>query len=307
MTTRVSTYGNHQSALLDLMAAQVRGAEAQNRMATRKVATDLAGFGRESETLTALRATETRLKGFIDTSETVAARLGAQDLAFERLIDGTESARLAIANALATGRMDGLMQVVQGEFQTVQAGLNAQHQGRYLFAGGRIDTVPSTAASMEDLALAPDVASTFANDQLKQVSRIDEGATLESGFLADEVGAEVLEIFRDIQLFHQGTPLTGHIDDTTRTFLASVMDRLDTARKGVVDQAAANGAMQKRVEAILTSQEDQQITLETLLGKKTDADMAKAVLDLEQAQIAIQASAQVVSQLRNMSLLPYLS
>lgn len=43
--TRVSTFGNYQSALLHLMNAQARGEEAQNKVNTKKNATDLVGFG----------------------------------------------------------------------------------------------------------------------------------------------------------------------------------------------------------------------------------------------------------------------
>ena len=42
------------------------------------------------------------------------------------------------------------------------------------------------------------------------------------------------------------------------------------------------------------------------MAKRTDADMARAVTDLQLSQVAIQASAQVISQLRDVSLLNYL-
>ncbi len=47
-------------------------------------------------------------------------------------------------------------------------------------------------------------------------------------------------------------------------------------------------------------------SLEVMLGDKTDADMAKVVTEIELSQLAIQASAQVISQLRQVSLLDYL-
>ena len=53
--SRVATFGNYQSALLDLMKAQTRAADAQERVSTQKNATDLTGFGRQSETLTAMK------------------------------------------------------------------------------------------------------------------------------------------------------------------------------------------------------------------------------------------------------------
>lgn len=305
--TRVSTFGNYQSALLDLMTAQSRAQNAQERVSTQKVADSLTGFGRSSETLTALKSTQSRIQGFLDTGNAVAERLSSQDLALGRVGEGVEGARGAIADALAAGRMDGLMLELQGHFQIVQDGLNAKHQGRYLFAGGATQTAPVTVMTLADLSAAPDVASIFANDTLKQASRLDEGTMMETGFLADEVGTTIMQIFRDIQQFHETTPITAVNDPAVIDFLTAQLSRLDAAYTGVTDVAARNGSMQNRVDAMLTSQGQQMESLSELLSGKTDADMAQALTDLQMSQIAIQASAQVVSQLRTVSLLNFLN
>lgn len=305
--SRVSTFGNYQSALANLMFAQTRANEAQGRVSSQKIAQDLTGFGRQSETLTALKSTQSRIQGFMDAAEAVAERLAAQDLALNRVADGTGGARQAIADALAAGRLDGLMLEIQGQFQIVQDGLNAKHQGRYLFAGGNVENAPVEVMTMAELAAAPGVADAFANDTLKQKSRVDEGTVLETGFLADEVGTEIFQIFRDIQVFHQTTPLSGGIDDATRDFLTDILKRLDTGRETVTDTAARNGSMQNRVDAIIASQTEQKNALEEVLAGKTDADMAQAITDLQLSQVAIQAAAQVVNQLRSVSLLNFLT
>jgi flagellar hook-associated protein 3 FlgL len=84
------------------------------------------------------------------------------------------------------------------------------------------------------------------------------------------------------------------------------MTRFETAAKDVVDIQAKNGSMQARVDTLLESQEARKISVDTMLSGKTDANMAEAVTELEMAQIALQASAQVISQLRQVSLLDYL-
>lgn len=304
--TRVSTAGNYSSALAELMNTQVRAQEAQTRISTQKLATDLTGFGRGSETLTALKSMQSRIQGFITTGETVSARLASQDLAFERVADGAGGARQAIADALASGRLDGLMQQLQNEFQVSQDGLNTKHQGRYLFAGGDVEKIPVVSMTLADLAAAPSVADSFVNDNLKQTSRLDEGTRMETSFLADEVGTDLFQVFRDIQTYHGTTPISDPMSDATRDFLTSQLTRFDDARTSITDMAARNGAMQNRVDGILTSQGEQKTSLEELLSTKTDADMARAITDLQLAQVAIQASAQVVSQLSQVSLLNYL-
>ncbi|WP_447909221.1 flagellin [Brevundimonas bullata] len=311
--TRVSTFGNYQSALLHLMNAQSRGEEAQNKVSTKKNATDLVGFGRTSETVSALKSSQTRIQGFIDTSKTVADRLASQDLGLDRIADAATAGRLAIANAIAAGRMDGLMAAMETEFKMAQDGLNMKHQGKFVFSGGAVDqqavVLPAVPAGtdLEKLAAMPTAGDAFRNDPLKQKSWLDENVTMDTGVLANEVGQELFDVFRDLQILHQTTPLTGQMTDAQKTALTTLMGRFETAAKGVVDVQSRNGAMQARVDTLLESQEGRKISIDTILSGKTDANMAQAVTELEMAQIAIQASAQVISQLRQVSLLSYLS
>lgn len=305
--TRVSTYGNYQSALLDLMAAQSRGQDAQNKVNTQKNATDLVGFGRGSETVSALKSSQTRIQTFIDTNKTVAARLETQDLALGRVADASTAARQAIANAIAAGRMDGLMAELESQFQVAQDALNMKHQGKYMFAGGAVDQSPVQVATLAELAALPAAADAFRNDQLKQTSWVDENLSMDTGFLASEVAADLFAVFRDIQAVHAATPLDGQMTDAQRTFLTAQMSRFEAEAKDVVNVQARNGAMQSRVDALMESQESRKISVDTLLAGKTDANMAEAVTELEMAQIALQASAQVINQLRQVSLLNYLT
>ncbi|KQY87929.1 MULTISPECIES: flagellin [unclassified Brevundimonas] len=308
--TRVATYGNYQSALLNLMNTQTRSAEAQERVSTQKNATDLTGFGRQSETLTALKGAQSRIQGFIDTAEAVTSRLTTQDLAMNQINDGISGLREAIGSALSTDSAGSLMLEMEGQFQSIRGGLNMRHQGGYLFAGASTTTAPLDVTNLTELAAAPGVASVFRNDALKTVSRVADGTTLETGFLADELGTDVLGILRDVQIFHatagQG-PLTGKLTEAQKTFLTTQLSRLEQAGSAVIDKVAKTGSLAKQVESISAGHTAQKNALDELVSSRTDADMAKAVTDLQLSQIAIQASAQVISQLRQVSLLNYLS
>lgn len=308
--TRVATHGNYQSALLDLMKAQTRAADAQERVSTQKNATDLTGFGRQSETLTALKGAQSRIQGFIDTGEAVSARLVTQDLATNQINDAIAGIREALGSVLSTDSAGSLMLELEGQFQSIRGGLNARHHGGYLFAGASTNTPPVAAANLSELLAAPTVASLFSNDTLKPVSRVAEGSTLETGFLADELGTEILTILRDIQSFH-GTagsgPLTGRATEAQKTFLATQLSRLEQANTNVVNKVAKTGSLAKQVETISKGHMAQLGALDELVAGRTDADMAVAITDLQLSQIAIQASAQVISQLRQVSLLNYLS
>ncbi len=307
--SRVSTTGGYQSALLNLMSAQQQQADASNRISTQKNATDLTGFGRSSETLTALKGAESRVQGFLDTGEVVTARLEAQDLALNQMIDAIGAAREAVGGSLASDSTSTLMLDLESQFQSVSNGLNARHQGGYLFAGADTTNAPVSVATLSDLAAAPSVASTFGNDTIKPVSRIAENTSIETGYLANDLGSTIFQIFRDIKAYNDDPatgPLNGKPTDAQKAFMTAQLSRLDAAKTATIDVASRNGSLQKRVEQMTVSHQAQKSSLSDLVTDRTDADLAKAVTDLQLSQVAVQAAAQVISQLRDVSLLNYL-
>ena len=306
---RVSTAGNYQSALINLMAAQNQLADGQTRLSTEKVATDMEGFGRGAESLTALKASQSRIQGFIDTGAAVADRLESQDLALNQVGDAVTGARSTIAGALATDNINTLMLELQGKFQSIQNGLNAEHQGEYLFSGSDSTKAPVAVSTMAELAAAPTVASTFTNDSLAQTSRLGEATTVRTGYLASDVGTTIFQIFKDIQAYSDNPatgPLTGKPTDAQKTFLTAQLSRLDAASASTIEVISRNGSLAKQVDSTNASHEAQVSQLDEMVHTKTDADLARAVTDIQLAQLAVQASAQVITQLKDASLLNYL-
>lgn len=304
--SRVSTYGNYQTSLLDMLSAQQRASDAQNRITSGKISTNLGGFGRDAATVTALKTTQTRTDAYIAVTKTVADRLSTQDLAMGRIADASTNARLAVANAIAAGRMDGLMEELKIQFTIASDALNTKHQGQYLFSGGVMDQAPSPINKLDQLDALGAAGDAFQNGQLRQASRLDENVVMDTGFLAAELGSELFGVFKDLQALHQTNPIEGKIDGPMNDALTAIMVRFEKAASNLVNEQARNGLYQARVDAVLVSHEARAVSIETMLGDKTDADMAKAVTDLELAQVALQASAQVISQLRQVSLLDYL-
>ena len=316
--SRVSTNGNYQSALLNLMQAQRTQTEAGERVQTGKIATDLTGFGRSSETLTAMKGAEARVQGFLDTGEAVAARLDAQDLSLNIVGESMSAARAAISGVLASDSASTLMLELEGQFQSAVNGLNYRHQGGYLYAGANTTTPPVSVGSLAELAAAPTVASTFTNDQIKPASRIAENTSIETGFVADGftfteadgvTQSHIFQIFSDIKRYNDNPatgPLTGKPTEAQKTFLTAQLKRLEAASTTTIDAAAKNGALAKRVEQVTTSHEAQQLSLNDLVSARTNADPLKSVTELQLSQVAVQASAQVVAQLSEVSLLNFL-
>ncbi|MFN3228716.1 MAG: flagellin [Asticcacaulis sp.] len=304
--TRVSTSESWNRALLDLMAAQKRQVDANSRVSTTKIATDLQGYGRKAESLTAFNTAHDRIESFIEVGKLVNNRLESQDLALNRVAEGASTARQAIMDALASGNGTGLRSVIQNHMLVAIDGLNSKHHGRYLFSGGIEDTPPVTIETLAALETPNTAAQAFANGKSPTSPRIDETTVIETSFFADDVATGLMQAFKDFADQDTANTFDGPLTSAEKTLLGNLATQFEAAHKHVLNQVAINGSRQNRVESTLKSLESQSISLQNLIGERTDADMAKAYSDLQQAQIAVQATAQVISTLRSSSLLELL-
>ena len=303
---RVSTSGGYSSVLANLMSAQQRQAEAGDQLSTGKVGTDLKAFSRNAQVLTAMQTLDTRLTGFTEQNAFTANRLEIQDLALNKAADAADRTRLAISNALASDRADALMTELQGHFSNGVSALNTRHAGKYLFAGGQVDTPPVSAKQLSDLT-APStvIADFFHNDDYIDKARVDETTTLNVGQLADDLGTSMLTAYKDLQAFEEGGagPFSGKLTAAQRTFLESQIAVWSSVHSDLVTAAAKNGAVQTQLDSVKTSMTARQTTIQGMIGDVSNADLAKAASALTQAQQSLQASSQVFLALQGASLL----
>jgi flagellar hook-associated protein 3 FlgL len=305
MVTRVSTTGNYASVLANLMGAQLRQYDANARVSSQKNGKDLKDYAKKAETLAAMRVVERRTKAYQDQNHLIADKLTNQDQALNQITDSAAQIRQVIADALATDRADTLMTDLNGLFKNAVQGMNTSYDGKYLFAGGQINTQPVTATSLADLTSGPPIASFFQNDGFKAQAKVDDSTTVTTGFLANDLGTNMMNALKTLETFHEGAggPFSGQLTDAQRTFLQGQLAGWDTIRSDLTLTTAQNGLNQKRVDDVGESLVARKDTLTMMMGDITDADMAKAAGDLQAAGLAVQASAQVFLSLQNTSLL----
>jgi flagellar hook-associated protein 3 FlgL len=197
---------------------------------------------------------------------------------------------------------------VEAELRNAVEAMNARYGGKYLFAGGQVDTRPVTVTSLSDLTSGPPISSFFLNDDYKVTAKLDEATTVTTGFLADDIGTAMMTALQTFQAFNEGAngPFTGAMTAAQRTFLEGELAGWETIRADVTIQAAQNGTNQKRLDGIASDLEARSNTLAGMLGEITNADMAEAAAQLEQAQLSVQSVAYVFQALQNSSLLNYL-
>ncbi len=228
-----------------------------------------------------------------------------QDIGIGQVSDATQDARDAIANAIAAGSAETLMQqlngafgdVVQGPEQQVQRPLRVRRRQVRHPADQRHQPWPT-------LTAGPPIATLFKNDQYITSNRIDDTTSVDTGQLADKLGTGVYGAFQQVQAYVDANgPFTGKLTQAQSDFLKGLLPTFDAVKKDLVTAQAQNGLNQKRFETAQTDLSNQADTLTTMVGGITDVDMAEAVTRLESAKLAVQASAQVFASLQNSSLL----
>lgn len=306
MVNRVSTGGNYSAVLANLIAAQERQMDAGEKVASQKNGSDLKDYARNAEMLTAMRAIESRLTTFSEQNKLVSDKLITQDFGLNQVADAAQTARQAIAEAIASGRVDTLMQDMQGAFRNAAEGLNSRYGGKYLFAGGQVDTQPFSATSLSDLTIpATNVTDYFHNDSFVAQAKVDDSTVIKTGFHADDIGVDMMEAFKTIQAFHEGGsgPFTGELTVAQRTFLEGQLAAWDSVYAEQVNMVGRNGMLQSRVDSVKEDLITRTNSMKGMIGEIVDADMTQAVSNLQQAQISVQAAAQVFVALKESSLL----
>jgi flagellar hook-associated protein 3 FlgL len=302
---RVSTAGNYALVLANLTRAQQGQMYFGNQVATQKVGSDLKAFSSTADTLTAMQTLQARLKSYQEQNSVVADRLSSQDVALNQVTGSARAIRQALANALATGSADTMMIDVKAQTATAIEGMNARYNGKYLFAGGQVDTRPVSLDSIDDLTDPVNVADFFHNDDYKMENKLDDSTKLTTGVLASDIGTAMVNALHDLQNSPVG-PFTGKLTPDQQTWITQELSKWDKIGSDLTTMTAANGLMQKRVDDSKANVVAQGNTVTGMIGDVTDADMGQAATQLQMAQMAVQAAAHVYQTLQGSSLLSIL-
>ncbi|MBE7220049.1 MAG: hypothetical protein INR64_16385, partial [Caulobacteraceae bacterium] len=296
---RISTAGSYSAILAGISSAQSRMATAQSQISSGELATDLKGYAPTADALTAAKTVKARLDSYADSGSALSDRLSAQAQALDGVSQASTSARQAVFKALADGSGSTVMQELQGWLGQASDALNTNYQGQYLFSGGQSNT-PPVKQPLDVSSLPP---SPFQDGDLKSVSRLDDNLTIQTGQLASDVGSKLYAAFQNLsQYVTSHYPATKQLPDPLTTDditqLQSSLGDFDAAQAVVSDAVSQNGVNQNRVAAAQARITDQQSAATSAISNMADADPAKAATDLQLAQTALQASAQVFQTLK---------
>jgi flagellar hook-associated protein 3 FlgL len=305
---RIATNVSNQVSLFELLRNQADLLDAQKQVASGKKSGDLKGLAPQLGTLSAARTLSARTENYIQAGKEVSGRLATQDLALNEVAGAAGDLRQAVIDAIGLNSGITLVQQLEAAFGRALNGLNQSYAGRPLFGGSKVDAPPVNITTLNGLGAAATVADIFDNTKVKPTARVDEGKPLEVGFLADDVGTELMTVMKSIKDYNDGAsgPFGTQLTNAQKTFLQSTLASISGAADNLNTVVGKNGLLQSRVEQSQSRAEDQQVLLKQVVGGLEDADLAVAATRLSQAQTAVEASARTFSILSNLSLLNFL-
>src|SRR5882724_10977296 len=221
MIDRVGTLGLSQTLLSSYSNIQARMTQTEAQISSGKVGTQYADVKDKAGVLAAAKSKAAGIDAYTTSVKSVVDRLNLYDTQLQGLSDLTQQLRQAMADAMALGNGDGLMEKVKALYQQAVNTLNTQVDGKYIYGGSRTDKPPVNAPTLADLAAAPTVASVFDNTTLNQTDQISDNQTMQTGINASDLATNLFQMFKDVAGFDAGVngPLASNLNQAQMTFL----------------------------------------------------------------------------------------
>jgi len=306
--TRVSSFGQNQALLQGILRNQEQLFEAQRQVNTGKKSDQYQGISDEATTLVASRSLFSRTDAYQTVAQNVSRATDVYDVQLGLVIDTARDMRQQLLTFVANNDATGFDIVTAENYGLTVDALNTKVGNRYIFGGAAASEPPVIAESLVDLQALPAVSDAFQNDSLKASARVADSVIIEYGVLADEIGTNLLQIYRDLADYSSGPagPVDGELNAAQVTELTNQIAALDTVIQEIQREQMLNGLKSSKLEDLTTQQEAQKIFLETFIADIEDVDIAEAISRLNNTQTALEASYRVVAQTTRLSIVDFL-
>jgi flagellar hook-associated protein 3 FlgL len=303
----VSTASIFQSVLYNIQTEQQQLNVASTQAGSQVIGNNLQAYGSQAEQLVATNSLQSQVSGYITNNNLLTEKLNVQSQALQQVSNAAQSAVTGISDAIANNDPTGLTTTLQAALSSAASALNTTYNGQYIFAGDATNTQPFTASSLSDLTATSDVSTLFANGSTAPVSRLNSNTVATTGFLASDIGAPLATALQAFQTYVSTTPLSTPLTSDQATQLQSLETQFNTALTAANAVSAQNGVIQSQVTNNVTDLSNQQTALQGVATNITSVNTGQVATNLQLAQNALQASADVFQSLQSSSLLNLLS
>ena len=317
MTIRIGSYGQNQLLVNQMLNQQSAMADTQQQVSTGYKSSDYQGIANDAASLLSSQAMQTSTQSYIDNNTKLTLKLQTYDTTLQGVASTADSLRQAVTEALSNNSGTGLMDTVKSLLQQATSQLNTKIDGQYIFGGTRTDTTPVNTTDPTALeAMAEPPSAAFSNNQTKAQAQVDDNTTMTYGQLASDVGQPLLQSIQRLLKFDAGTLPSGAtgtassfgspLTQSQRDFLTNELSQMQTNSNDLNAKVAQNGVLQSELQKVQTRQTTEVNTMKTFISGIQDADMASAITKLNQQQLSLQASYNVLSTLNKLSLVNFL-
>jgi flagellar hook-associated protein 3 FlgL len=232
-------------------------------------------------------------------ADSVTSRLSVLDSALSELVNQATSAQSAALSARGSVLKPTQREAIASELETIRDAvvtiMNTRFRGTYLFSGNEPTVAPYTKSGT--------TISDYQGGSGSVEVDIDRQAAVRVGFPGDEVikgssSQDLIRVLDDLAAAARSGDETALADGTTA--LNEAFTRL-TAVQSTVGNDMAQVDTRKEQLNIRT------LSSQTRLSKLEDADLSKAVSDMNRADIAYQAALKAVGNASKPTLLDYLT
>lgn len=299
MSMRVATFASSDLLLKAAMRVQARQSEATLQQASGQVSSDYGGLGRTAGTVVSLEASISLSKAYASAAGTAADRVESMYDAVGKIITEITSMKATLASFATTSSDTGTLEVTAAEMlESIAAQMNTQLGGRYLFAGGAVDTAP---VDLDALATAtsPSTADTgyYRGDDAIASVGVSAEQSVAYGVTADNPSFE--KALRALSLVANGGG-----DEAT---LSEASDLLDEAIDGLAVVQTRLSLNASTLETAISDQQDYQSFADDLVTNLSGVDIAEVAARMSVYEAQLQAAYAAIGNIAQLSLSKYLS
>jgi flagellar hook-associated protein 3 FlgL len=305
---RVATNAQSQLMLSQIMQSENALNKSQAQVTTGKVATDYAGIGDKTAVLEATRSLSERTTAYQSATTAASTQVDLQNTQLSTLSDLANTLRTDITTAVANNDGSQLMSDAQSVMDQLNQVLNSKDaNGNYIYGGDNNDQPPVTVSSLSDLTSLSNVSQAFQNGTKTSSVMVADGQSVQVGVLASDVGSQMMQTLKDIADYvNTNGSLTSDMTSAQSNFLSGEIQSATDAGTQVNAVASTNGSNYQALQNALTTQTSMSTTYKGFVSDLENVDMATAITNLNQNQVALQAAMEVTSQIGQISLLNYL-
>ena len=304
--SRITDIAAHAQLLSNMAAAQSRIGKLNVQISSGKTAQRFQGLElQDTSRLIDLKTSHQRTAQFLRNIQAADQRLTFMENAASTTFDVAKQFRTQLINALNMDNASDLTLVSDARafLETVAGQLNKTHEGRYLFSGTRTDTRPVDIDDPDFFSVFPAMptsadTSYFQGDSQKLTVRADTDISITYGVTADQAGFE--EIIRALKLVSiAGQP-------PSRDVLEEALGVTNQAIDDIPRIVSSIGAVRKQLQDVETIHTDLQLYLEQGISDIENVDVSKALTQLSQEQLTMEASFSTISVMRGLTLTNFL-